>query len=85
MANIIGIDLGTTYSAMARLDENGTPLIVENGEGEHLTPSIVEFTGKKSIIVGKEAKKALRIASKASLAILFTSKEIVLVLLTIKK
>ena len=66
MANIIGIDLGTTYSVMARLDENGTPLIVENGEGESLTPSIVEFTGKKSVIVGKEAKKALRIASDKS-------------------
>jgi len=66
MANIIGIDLGTTYSAMARLDENGTPLIVENGEGDSLTPSIVEFTGKKSVMVGKEAKKALRIASKKS-------------------
>ena len=49
MANILGIDLGTTYSAMARLDENGTPLIVENSDGENLTPSIIEFTGKNSI------------------------------------
>ena len=32
MANILGIDLGTTYSAMARLDENGTPLIIENSD-----------------------------------------------------
>ena len=58
MANILGIDLGTTYSAMARLDENGTPLIVENSDGENLTPSIVEFAGKNSIIIGTEAKKA---------------------------
>ena len=43
MANILGIDLGTTYSAMARLDENGTPLIVENSDGENLALSIVEF------------------------------------------
>ena len=62
MANILGIDLGTTYSAMARLDENGTPLIVENSDGENLTPSIVEFAGKNSIIVGTEAKKAMIIS-----------------------
>ena len=66
MANILGIDLGTTYSAMARLDENGTPLIVENSDGENLTPSVIEFTGKNSIIVGTEAKKAYLIAADKS-------------------
>jgi len=65
MANIVGIDLGTTYSVIARLDEHGTPLVVSNKEGSHLTPSIVEFTGKNSSCVGSEAKKALLIAGKA--------------------
>jgi len=64
MANIIGIDLGTTYSVIASLDENGKPDI-HSIDGERLTPSFVEFTGKKKYLVGHEPKKAFDAANKA--------------------
>lgn len=52
----VGIDLGTTYSAMACIDETGQSQIVINGEGDMLTPSVVLFEDDE-VIVGKEAKK----------------------------
>ena len=51
----IGIDLGTTYSAAAYLDENGNPHIIPNRDGEPTTPSVVLFEGG-SVVVGQEAK-----------------------------
>ena len=54
----IGIDLGTTFSALARLDETGRPITIPNGEGDLLTPSVVLFEGN-NVVVGKEAVKAL--------------------------
>jgi len=53
----VGIDLGTTFSVLARLDENGHPVTVVNGEGDRSTPSMVLFDGE-DVIVGKEALKA---------------------------
>jgi molecular chaperone DnaK len=53
----IGIDLGTTYSAVAMLDEHGQPRTLENSEGDKITPSVLLFEGA-DIIVGKEAAKA---------------------------
>jgi len=53
----IGIDLGTTYSAVAQLDINGRTMMVRNSQGEVLTPSVVLFDDNE-IIVGKEAKKS---------------------------
>lgn len=54
----VGIDLGTTRSAIARLDETGRPVTLPNAEGDLLTPSLVLFDGD-DIVVGKEAFKAL--------------------------
>jgi molecular chaperone DnaK len=54
----VGIDLGTTFSAVARLDDTGRPITVPNGEGDLTTPSVVLFDGD-DVIVGKEAVKAL--------------------------
>lgn len=54
----IGIDLGTTYSVVARLDETGRPVSLVNAEGDLLTPSVVLVEGEGAI-VGKEAVKAL--------------------------
>ncbi|MGE0759575.1 MAG: Hsp70 family protein [Pirellulaceae bacterium] len=54
----VGIDLGTTYSAVAVLDEAGCPRTLTNAEGDKLTPSAVLFEGSETI-VGKEAIKAL--------------------------
>ncbi|MCH5376737.1 MAG: Hsp70 family protein, partial [Planctomycetes bacterium] len=39
----IGIDLGTTFSAIAHLDRNGTPQTIANLEGDLITPSVVFF------------------------------------------
>jgi len=58
----VGIDLGTTNSVLARLDDQGRPQTVANAEGEHLTPSTVLFDGQE-IVVGKEALKALAVES----------------------
>jgi molecular chaperone DnaK len=54
----VGIDLGTTFSAAACLDELGRPQTLTNAEGEKLTPSAVLFDGADTI-VGKEAGKAI--------------------------
>ncbi|QGJ68920.1 Molecular chaperone DnaK [Planctomycetales bacterium 10988] len=54
----VGIDLGTTYSAIAHLDETGRPVTLVNAEGELLTPSLV-LIDEDDIIVGKEALKAI--------------------------
>ena len=57
MANIIGIDLGTTYSAVAKINDAGKAEIVPDGQGDNITPSVVEFTGKEKYSVGATAKK----------------------------
>ena len=54
----IGIDLGTTYSAVAFLDDLGRPKTLLNSEGDKLTPSVLLFEGN-DVIVGKEAVKAM--------------------------
>jgi len=53
----VGIDLGTTYSAVALVNQNGTPEIIPNSEGERLTPSAV-FFDDDSVVVGQIAKDA---------------------------
>src|SRR5579872_4949616 len=53
----VGIDLGTTFSVVAHLDVAGRPVTIPNSEGELLTPSVVLFDGKTTV-VGKEAVKA---------------------------
>lgn len=50
----VGIDLGTTYSCIAWLDEHGHPVTIPNQEGELSTPSVVFFDGEEPI-VGTEA------------------------------
>ncbi len=53
----VGVDLGTTFSVLARLDENGHPVTVVNAEGDRSTPSMVLFDDD-DVVVGKEALKA---------------------------
>jgi molecular chaperone DnaK len=55
MSTIIGIDLGTTNSCVAVV-ENGTQKVIENSEGARTTPSIVAYTGEE-ILVGASAKR----------------------------
>jgi len=52
--SLVGIDLGTTYSAIAALDERGRPFTVPNRDGEMLTPSAVLFAGD-DVVVGQAA------------------------------
>lgn len=56
MAKAIGIDLGTTNSAVAII-EGGNPVVIENKEGSRTTPSMVAFTKKGERLVGLLAKR----------------------------
>src|SRR6202021_3234765 len=55
MAEILCIDLGTTNSCMAIM-ENGEPVVLENSEGARTTPSVVAFTKTGERLVGQAAK-----------------------------
>jgi len=52
---IVGIDLGTTFCAVAHLDDRGRPVTIPNREGEVLTPSAVYLTGTGEAVVGQPA------------------------------
>ena len=56
MGKVLGIDLGTTNSAMA-VYTNGEAAIIANKEGKNTTPSIVAFTDKGEVLVGESAKR----------------------------
>ncbi|GAA7308024.1 molecular chaperone DnaK [Helicobacter pylori] len=56
MGKVIGIDLGTTNSAMAVYEGNEAKIIA-NKEGKNTTPSVVAFTDKGEILVGESAKR----------------------------
>jgi molecular chaperone DnaK len=55
---IYGIDLGTTYSVVAYIDETGRPAVVRNTDGDDTTPSVVYFETADNTVVGKTAKEA---------------------------
>ena len=54
-AHAVGIDLGTTYSCLAYLNEHGEPVTLANQEGELATPSVVFFDEDQQVVVGTEA------------------------------
>ena len=56
MAKIIGIDLGTTNSCVAVM-ENGVPKVIENSEGARTTPSVVAYMDDGEVLVGAPAKR----------------------------
>lgn len=57
LTNFVGIDLGTTFSAAAYIDQTGRPVIIRDEDGNNIIPSCVAIEGGK-IDVGEEAKKA---------------------------
>lgn len=58
MTRAYGIDLGTTYSVLATVDEHGVPVVLPNALGEETTPSVVCFESPHSVLVGAAAKQA---------------------------
>ena len=54
---ILGIDLGTTFSAMAYVDKFGKPTILPNADGHATTPSVIHFYDRNACVVGEEAVK----------------------------
>jgi len=57
MASFIGIDLGTTYSAVATIDDAGRPIIVHDGDGNNIIPSCVVETSPEVMEVGEYARR----------------------------
>lgn len=55
---VYGIDLGTTYSVIAYVDESGRPSVVENQYGQNTTPSVVYFETDTNVVVGSVAKES---------------------------
>lgn len=60
MGKVFGIDLGTTYSCIAHIDENGKPVVLKNAEGDLTTPSAVFFETQTDITVGSAAKESAK-------------------------
>lgn len=55
---VFGIDLGTTYSCIAYVDETGRATVVKNSEGSNTTPSVVNFASENQVVVGEVAKES---------------------------
>ena len=51
-----GIDLGTTYSCIAKADAQGNVEVIKNIEGKNITPSVVQFISQTEVVVGETAK-----------------------------
>jgi molecular chaperone DnaK len=58
---VIGIDLGTTYSVVAVVDQHGQPQIVPNTDNQRTTPSVIYIDGD-SVVVGNVAKEQLQVS-----------------------
>lgn len=61
--NIYGIDLGTTYSCIAYVDEHNRPTVIPNNENQLTTPSVVWFETEDNVVVGEAAKEMTHIES----------------------
>jgi molecular chaperone DnaK len=60
-SKVFGIDLGTTYSCVAAVDEFGRPAVVNNSDSQPTTPSVVMFDSPNEILVGIQAKRNARV------------------------
>ena len=57
MGKIIGIDLGTTNSVVAVINEGKEPTVIVNEEGDRITPSVVAWNDENEVLVGVTAKR----------------------------
>jgi len=57
-----GIDLGTTYSCIAYVDDTGRPVVLKSAVGEDTTPSVVYFESPDNVVVGRQAKDSAVLA-----------------------
>ena len=65
MANkVLGIDLGTTYSCVAYVDDNGKPVVLKNEENEFTTPSVVGYSEGENTVVGSQVKEDVEMYDK---------------------
>jgi molecular chaperone DnaK len=58
---VFGIDLGTTYSCIAAVDEFGRPSVINNSDSQPTTPSVVLFDSPTEVVVGIQAKRNARV------------------------
>lgn len=58
---VFGVDLGTTYSVIAHVDEFGRPVVVPNADSQPTTPSVVLFASPSEVVVGMQAKRQSRV------------------------
>ena len=54
----VGVDLGTTYSAIAQMKADGTPISLPNADGRNITPSVVMLGEDGSVVVGPSTERA---------------------------
>ena len=55
---VVGIDLGTTNSVVASVDDHGEVVVLPNASGGEITPSVVYFEPDGTVVVGEEAVQA---------------------------
>lgn len=61
MSKVFGIDLGTTYSCIASIDQYGRPAVHVNADSQPTTPSVVLFDSPTDVVVGVQAKRNARV------------------------
>lgn len=69
---VYGIDLGTTYSCIAYVDESGRANVIKNLEGTNTTPSVVNFASSNQVVVGQVAKENAVIDPKNTVSLVKT-------------
>jgi len=69
---VFGIDLGTTYSCIAYVDETGRATVLNNTEGTNTTPSVVNYASPEQVVVGQIAKENAVIEPQNTIALVKT-------------
>lgn len=67
---VFGIDLGTTYSAVAYIDDTSKPVIARNAVGNATTPSVIYFENESNVVIGETAKETARVAPDSVIALI---------------